>query len=371
MSKEDPNKNRKVVVLTLTESCNLDCVYCFEKAKTKGTMTIQIAKNIIHYEFNNSDQYDEIEFDLFGGEPTLCKSLIQELVEWTDIQKFDKPYLFFLETNGTLVHGEFQDWLIKHKDHVNVSPSLDGTPNTHNRNRSNSYNLIDIGFFLLHYPEQSVRMTINSTTIGNLFQDVVHLHSLGFSDIVSTFAHGIVWELDNIDGNLSEELKKLCDYYLDHPEIVECSIFDMQLSNIFRKEKTIEKWCGTGSSMISYGVDGTRYPCHTFQSNTTNTSKAIELSEIDFNNIADYSDSDCCNCILEVVCPNCYGMNYVTNGDILKRDKGSCSIVKTRALAVLYLRAMQFENNPEMRKPNETYQTIAAIKAIQSQLSAM
>ncbi len=370
MRKRDQEKNRKIIVLTLTENCNLDCMYCFEKAKTKGTMTIQIAKSVIQYEFNNSDGYDEIEIDLFGGEPTLCKSLIQELVEWTNAQEFKKPYIFFLETNGTLVHGEFQEWLIENKDHVNVGLSLDGTPKTHNRNRSNSYNLIDINFFLLHYPEQSVKMTINSTTIGSLFQDIVHLHRLGFSDIVASFAHGIVWEKDKIDNDLREELKKLCDYYLDHPELAECSIFDMQLHNIFRTEKAIEKWCGTGSSMISYGIDGTKYPCHTFQSNTTTTSKSIELDEIDFDNIVDFRDSECFGCILEVVCPNCYGMNYVANGDILKRDKGLCMIVKAQALAVSYLRAKQIENNPKRREPNEIYQTITAIKAIQNELSA-
>ena len=371
MTKRDPETRRKIVVLTLTENCNLDCVYCFEKAKTRKAMTIQVAKSAVEFEFNNSDQFDEIEFDLFGGEPTLCKPLIQELVEWTDSQAFQKPYLFFLDTNGTLVHGEFQKWLIAHKSHVYAGLSLDGTPETHNRNRSNSYDSIDIGFFLQHYPEQAVRMTINNSTIGNLFQDIVHLHNLGFADIVATFAHGIVWEKDKIENDLKEELEKLCNYYLDHPETAECSIFDMQLSSILQKDKTIEQWCGSGTSMVSYGVDGTSYPCHTFQSNTTTASKAIEFGEIDFGSIADFSDSECSRCILEALCPNCYGMNYATNGDILKRDKGLCGIVKARALAVSYLRAKQIENNPKGLKPNETYQTIAAIKAIQNELSTM
>lgn len=363
----ESDKKRKIVVLTLTENCNLECVYCFEKEKTRRTMSIQVAKNAIAYEFNNSDGYDEIEFDLFGGEPTLRKTLIRELVEWTEAQSFQRPYLFFLETNGTLVHGKFQEWLQRHKGVVYAGLSLDGTPETHNRNRSNSYNDIDIQFFLKNYPEQSVRMTVNSSTIGNLSKDIEHLHDLGFLDVVATFAHGIAWGQEQVK-SLRHELQKLCDYYLAHPEISESSIFDMSLPRILRVEK-IERWCGTGTSMVSYGIDGTRYPCHVFQSNATGASAAIRLGEICFERIADSRDPECSGCILEPICPNCYGMNYVTNGHVSQRDKRLCEVVKVRALAVSYLRAQQIDRNLATLNPTKIYQTIAAIKAIQRDFS--
>lgn len=35
---------RKIVILTLTENCNLDCIYCFEKAKTKKLMVAILEK---------------------------------------------------------------------------------------------------------------------------------------------------------------------------------------------------------------------------------------------------------------------------------------------------------------------------------------
>ena len=366
---EAKQRHRKIAVLTIAEYCNLSCVYCFETVKTQKAMPIEVAKAAVDYEFAHSDGYDEIEFDLFGGEPTLNWEVVRELVEWTVVQAYNMPFVFFLETNGTLVHGNIQQWLIDHKDHVSAGLSLDGTPETHNRNRSNSYDQIDIGFFLLHYPEQSVRMTVNSSTVGNLFQDIVHLHTLGFADVEATFAHGITWESDRIDKDLKEELGKLCNYYLDHPEIAECSIFDMPLPRLLRRGPTIQQWCGTGKSMTSYGVDGKRYPCHTFQSNTTSASNAVVLGEIDFERIDDFSDPECSRCILETVCPNCYGMNYARNGAILKRDKGLCGISKARALAISYLRARQIEKDPKRMPPNETYQTIAAIAAIQNEFS--
>jgi len=362
-NKKEPK--RKIVVLTITEQCNLNCIYCFEKAKTSKTMSLDVAKAAVEHEFKNSDLFDELEFDLFGGEPTLCKAVIQELVEWTEARDFCKPYLFFIETNGTLVHGEFQEWLVRHKRHVYAGLSLDGTPTTHNRNRSNSYDKIDIPFFATNYPNQSVRMTVFSETIRSLAADVIHLHKLGFSDVVATFAHGITWNKDDVRTVLPEELHKLCAYYLEHPEVTECSIFDMHLPAILQENGPTMKWCGTGTNMISYDPDGTSYPCHTFQSNTTSPGKAVKCGQIDFEAMSDFRDPECAHCVLEPICPNCYGMNYVKNGDILKRDRGLCDVVKVQSMAVSYLRAKQIEAGVKRMSPNETYNTIAAIKVIQ------
>jgi len=368
MEKRDYEKKRKIVVLTITEYCNLSCVYCFEKAKTKKAMNIEVAKSTIEYEFKNSDDFDEIEFDLFGGEPTLYFSLIKEIVAWTFVQEFQKPYLFFLETNGTLVHGEFQDWLLNNLEYVYAGLSLDGTPETHNKNRCNSYDSIDVDFFVKNYPVQSVRMTINNETISNLSNDIIYLHELGFSEIVAVFAYGIDWGSYKINNYLPAELEVLCNYYLAHPDIKECSIFDMNLPDIIDKQRKKKKWCGTGTTLVSYGVDGTKYPCHTFQPNTSSEIIVIKYGEIDFNLIKDYSDPECENCLIEPICANCYGMNFVNNGNIFTRNKQLCKIVKIRAVATSFLKAQQIERNIKQYKPNEMFQTIEAIKKIQSNL---
>src|ERR1035441_5737263 len=109
---EATQRRRKTVVLTIAECCNLSCVYCFETAKTRKLMPIGVAKAAVDHELTHSDGYDEIEFDLFGGEPTLNWDVVRELVEWTVTQAYNTPFVFFLETNGTLVHGNIQDWLM-------------------------------------------------------------------------------------------------------------------------------------------------------------------------------------------------------------------------------------------------------------------
>lgn len=354
---------RRFVVLTVTERCNLDCVYCFERAKGGTVMDLRVAKEALEHEFAHSDAFDEIQIELFGGEPTLCKEFLMELVKWVEERKFHKPTQFFLETNGTLVHGEFQAWLLKNKHHVKVGLSLDGTPETHNANRSNSYGKIDVAFFATNYPEHPVRITIHSRTVGRLCEDVVHLHSLGFRRIDASLACGIEWDTANVSGKLRRELEKLSDYYLEHPELDECSLFDIGLPELLRKGAKLPQRCGAGTSMVSVGTDGRRYPCHTFQPNTT--ANPVEQGEIDFNGIEDFRDTECSGCVLEPSCPTCYGINHRIHGNVLKRDRQYCAAMKIRALAVSYLRGKQIEKGARNMQPAELYQTVKAIHLVQ------
>ena len=366
MNKRDDELKRKIVMLTITEDCNLDCIYCFEKAKSKKNMDLETAQGIIIHEFENSDDFNVIEFHLFGGEPILCKDFIIELVEWTCLKKFKKTFLFFIETNGTLVHGDFQTWLLKMKRIVNLGLSIDGNRETHNKNRSNSYDSIDKKFFIENYPYQPARLTIYKNTIKSLSKDIIHLHNLGFSEVDAEFANGVTWDIDFIKTDLIAELEILCNYYLENPETKECSLFDMNLPSVLHKEEKIKQSCGAGSCLISYGIDGKKYACHIFQPNTAIFSKEMDSDQIDFCKINEFRDPECNNCILENICPSCYGMNFIRNGNIFKRNKELCEIVKIQALATSYLKAKQIETSLVNLNPNEIYQTIKAIKSIQS-----
>jgi uncharacterized protein len=358
--------NRRIVILTVTESCNLNCVYCYEKSKTKREMSIEKAKEIIAFEFENSPTFDEIEIDLFGGEPTLRKRFIKEIVEWTKAREFTKPFIFYIDTNGTLIKGKFKDWLLENKEYVWVGLSLDGTPESHNKNRSNSYYNIDIPFFTQNYPGQSVRMTINVSTINNLSKDIIHLHSLGFSEVTATFANGINWDFKKIKENLISEIKILIDFYLENPSLKPCSIFDMKLPEILYQNKPISKWCGCGTNMVSYTTDGTSYPCHTFQPNTTGCNTLVN---IDFDSINDFKDIECESCPIERICSNCYGLNLNERNNILSKDKRMCEIHKVRAFATSMLLSKQIEGGIKDFDPNELYQIIEAIELIQSELT--
>ncbi len=361
------DKKRRLVSLTVTDNCNLDCLYCYERDKKNTCMPIDVAKDAIAHEFATCTGYDEIEIDLFGGEPTLYPEFIQELVDWTASQHFGKAYVFFLQTNGTLVHGKFQEWLRQRKALVNVGLSLDGTPETHNLNRCASYDDIDIPFFVNNYPKQGVRMTVNDGTFQNLASDVIHLHNLGFLRVDAVFAYGRNWNTEAVELGLSRELRELCDFYLRNPNLRECSIFDLDLNILIHNQENLEKWCGSGETMVSIGVDGKRYPCQTFQPNTN--PNPMLLGDIDFSAIRDFSDSACGQCLMKAICPTCYGINHLTSGNILVRNQNWCMVTKLRTLAKSYLCARQIEARYREMSPSMVYQTIRAIQLVQSSLA--
>ena len=74
-------------------------------------MPFSVAKKIIDYEMSLDTDKQVVEFDLFGGEPFLEFELIKQIAEYLENGNFNKDWIIFTTTNGTLVHGEIQEWL--------------------------------------------------------------------------------------------------------------------------------------------------------------------------------------------------------------------------------------------------------------------
>ena len=127
-------ENRRIVTLTLTNTCNLQCTYCYEANKSSKRMPFEVAKEIIDKEMN-ADEGMEIEFDMFGGEPFLVFDLMKQIADYLVQNYAQRKWLIFATTNGTLVHGEIQDWL-KNRPFFYCGLSLDGNKLMHDINRS-------------------------------------------------------------------------------------------------------------------------------------------------------------------------------------------------------------------------------------------
>lgn len=322
-------------------------------------MPAQTAVTALKKHILNAEDYDQIEVDLFGGEPFLAFHTIQSIEAWIASEKFTKPIVVFIDTNGTLVHGEIQEWLMHNKRFI-VGLSLDGTPSTHNHNRSGSYEQIDTDFFIKHYPNQAVRATIYDDTVTHLADDIIYLHELGYK-VTASFALGTKWTTDCIQNVLSKELRLLIDYYLSKPDVEPCSLFKTNLARLFDESKT--KWCGMYTDMVAIDVEGNEYPCQSFQPNTTGAK--YDATEINFEVITDWSDPECRTCLIEKICPTCYGINYYQSGSLLCRDKSMCSIRKSIALANSYFMAKRIESGSLKLPVQELLQNIRAIQALQ------
>jgi sulfatase maturation enzyme AslB (radical SAM superfamily) len=147
-------------------------------------MSLEVAKECIDWIFNNVPNYaEQIEIDFIGGEPLLEFKLIKQIVNYTRTMYSDKKFIFFATTNGTLLDDESKKWFTSHKDCFVLGLSLDGDKETQDMNRSGSFDLIDIAFFVNNYQTQGIKLTISDFSLPRLAGNIKFLHSVGFHNI--------------------------------------------------------------------------------------------------------------------------------------------------------------------------------------------
>ena len=333
----------KHVTLTLTEACNLKCVYCYEAFKSPRTMLFETAVAILDRELNAEDDFDYVEVAFHGGEPMLEYDLLRSICEYAWAHEYRHKYYFFATTNGTLITEERRRWFLENRDRIILGLSLDGTPLVHNLNRSDSYDRICIPFFKTAWPNQPVKMTLSRNSMLYLSESVIHIHSLGFR-VLANFAFSVDWKEEFIVNALDDALEKLMDYYMEHPETEICSLLNQDFHMIGAQFK---RWCGAGTSMRVYDVSGKVYPCHFFQGFAIGEEKACSAEKIDFLNDDLFTDERCKSCPLLPMCPTCYGFNFAATGNIAKRDEGMCVLTQHCILAascLAYKRLKAFDN---------------------------
>lgn len=365
------SEKRKIVTITLTESCNLNCTYCYERNKSAQFIKFDLAKKIIDNEINQLDDFDEIEFDLFGGEPFLAFDEVKSITEYIVVRCNEEkvPFIIFATTNGTLVHGNVQEWLIANSEVFKCGLSLDGTKHMHDMNRSNSFDDIDIDFFKSNYPEQDIKMTISVDSLPYLSEGVKYLHSLGFT-VSCNLAYQIDWSNKDNVTILNRELLKLIDFYLENPNITPCSMLEMGINSVGCSDDKAVRYCGAGKETKAYDINGNVYPCQFFMPLSIGEEKAKLAPSIDFPDdeiTDDLLDEKCIKCVAKSLCPNCYGSNFASTGNIFSRDDNMCKLNKIIIKARSFLYAQKWQKGLLKDSP-ETLSILRAIVNIQEKL---
>lgn len=338
-------RETKTVTITLTEECNLRCAYCYENNKSTKKIDVTLAKSIIDKELNNCSA-STVMLEFFGGEPFLAFQEMKFLVEYVFSREWPVRIMCSTCTNGTLVHGEIQEWLMKNRDRFFVGLSIDGNREMHNINRSNSFDCIDLDFFTKYSPGLTIKMTISPETLKTLADGVIFLHEKGF-EVACNLAYGIDWSSgDNLDA-LKRELEKLITYYLEHPHIQPCSMLSMSIENVSKSEvATVPKWCGCGTHMKAYDLNGNSYPCQFFLPLSMGKLKSEGSKELNIlkDIPVDALGIKCLNCPFVRICPMCIGSNFKESGNPYMRNDNYCKYIRTIIYANSFFRWKQIKN---------------------------
>lgn len=116
-----------------TITCNLRCPYCFEESKPAGIMDKKIADAIVDY-IKSCIDAKWIDITWFGGEPLLCPSIIDYILDKLNDIDGMKLRSHSIVTNGTLLNEQAIELFCKHPL-TSMQITLDGNKIRHDTKR--------------------------------------------------------------------------------------------------------------------------------------------------------------------------------------------------------------------------------------------
>lgn len=129
----DSDKNA-FVEITVTDSCNKHCSYCFEGAHCAGKIPEATKRLVLNRVLELCRNYDashgeKLTLSFWGGEPFMDRTYMEEIVSSTSVWPFVRYHVY---SNGTLVEeyrkfltGSFIDSI---RDRIHIQLSYDGSP---------------------------------------------------------------------------------------------------------------------------------------------------------------------------------------------------------------------------------------------------
>ena len=306
-------------------SCNLRCTYCYEN---KGNKVFNLEDYFFSLSEILSQETPNGTFIRFhGGEPFLVFDKIKELCERIWAQNFKEKFVFFFATNGTLVHGAIQEWLLDHKDDIMLSLSIDGNKKSHDLNRSNSFDKIDVEFFAKNYPAVNANLTISPATLNCLAENVIFLHESGFENITTHLAEMQKWSV-NAKDIIYNQMKALTAFYNAHTNLRKCSLFDIDLKKVLYRDASIFP-CSIGQK-AAYDFESKKYyPCHLYFDCVIDKEKSANLQKIDITKPENFVSATCKKCSVQKLCQSCIVANYIQRGNTANRDMDLCELHKS------------------------------------------
>lgn len=365
----------------VTESCNLNCSYCYELCKTNKFMSKEVAKKGVDFILNNGldgyfDKNDHIGgfiIEFFGGEPTLNIDVMEYVADYFTQQCYLKHpewlanSMFAVSSNGTLYfEPKVKNFVETNSHRLSFGITIDGNKTLHDACRvyydgRGSYD--DVEKAVKHW--NTISTTTNSTKVtfapGNieyLYDSMIHLWEnldIQFIHANCVFEEG--WTLDHAK-IYYRELMRLADYLLTdkrygryHTTLFSDDIREMDEDS--KKRNT----CGGNGSMLAISPDGKLYTCMRFMDYALGKQKGQSIGDLDNGIDLDapflkklqaltfesQSEEKCLACPASSICGGCTGYNYDASGDPNIRPTYHCDMIKVQAIVSAYLYNKIFE----------------------------
>lgn len=314
-------------IIHLTERCNLNCKYCYEKKKNTD-ISFEDIKRLVDYEIGRKEKYSTIVF--YGGEPLLQKNIIKDTINYINSQKSKTEFYYGITTNGTLLDDDFIKYM-KENNFINIGYSIDGMKETQDLNRltidgKETFDIVEENAKkLLKTFNSAVAMSvITKNNLKQLSENIEYLIEIGFKYINLLFDYLQDWQDDDLE-EIRKQYNQIAEIYANKilkEYDVEILLIDEKIKTYVKDEYNCNEDCKFGMKTINVGTDGNFYPCMQFVNDKKyiigNCKDGIdEKARENLINSAKKEYEICKNCTIRKRCKHTCGCrNYILTNDI-------------------------------------------------------
>lgn len=296
-------------------------------------MSEEVAHQAVRYISSISPINTGVVF--FGGEPLLCKDVIESTIdECENIQKISNSYFHYkISTNGMLLDSKFLHYA--NNAGLAIHLSIDGIPDAHDLHRRDiagnpSFEkVLEKAKLLLQFqPYAAALVVISPETVKHYADSIEFLMQTGFKYLIVSLNYAGNWKNTDL-AILKAEYKKLSRLYEQMSRKEKkfyFSPFEVKLSTHIKGKEAHCQRCVLGKNQVSIAPDGSIYPCIQFVGDGV-SNKSFAIGDV-WNGIdqaaaealyqsSQLTNQECSCCALKDRCNHsCSCLNWQTTGAI-------------------------------------------------------
>lgn len=342
-----PKKGLDLLVLHVSEGCNLGCSYCFADKGQYGAKSVKwmddaIARKAIDFCYEKYEDLKAIKF--FGGEPFLRMETVIDASRYSRKVSFDRgrgdPPALIAISNLTRYDSIVDTWIKEFSP--SITASIDGPAKIHD-----SFRIYPDGRGSFDLVDQNIKRMLSETGQPNVLECVyspIHLQSgLTMIDVHKflkeryEIQHIIIHPMQGKKGieNISKfsydkyvsSIYELSLQYgkflmLDTLMSMNSESIRSRLSNIISGDFSADAHCGLGIHTITVQASGSISPCYTligkneFEMGTISDNSSSKFETVVQRLISNTKseNSICQACSIQKTCHSCPGDMVITNG---------------------------------------------------------
>ncbi|NIM89767.1 MAG: 4Fe-4S cluster-binding domain-containing protein [Candidatus Aminicenantes bacterium] len=270
------------LTLFVTEDCNFNCTYCYQKKRKSYIKTSTIEKA---FDFLFSFLTNKCFINFYGGEPLLAFEQIGYAVDLIQNKnkKEKKQIQYTITTNGSLLNDNVLEFFNQHQ--FSLLLSFDGTLQDITRKKGSFQYIVPLIEKILKYPsiDLEVNSIITPAKIGYLANSIQFVVELGVPSIIFTPCRISSWDHKSLI-RWEEELRTLrafiSTYYKRNREI--------PLANFRRNRRKGIFSCYAGKDRMTLMPDGKLWGCYLIADCFKENEESREHAKYCFGNLDEF-----------------------------------------------------------------------------------